>query len=273
MRSGKGSARKYRTRSRGRGLLLLMAGALLGAGALAFSRGWSLLPQRAESIAPIALSSPEDREEAEVTLTLPGLSWYALQTGSFQSLDEALAQGEAFRKRGAGGYVFRKNQYLVLAAAYDTRSDAQAVGNRLLTQRQVEMKTVEITRPQVVIKMSGQKALLTAIQDAYSAVDQMAYRLFSLSQEIDTGAANQESARAALLSERDTALALAKRLKELSQGNVHKAVGDLILILEDVSAGLDQGLTAQSLTALGGQIKYCQLLCVCQMAAYQENLR
>ena len=88
-----------------------------------------------------------------------------------QAADEEAA---AARARGAAGYVLSGNGFSVLAAAYGSRSDAQKVQTQLRSSHQIETAVVDIVRPEITLRLTGQQAQLTALTDACTLMDQLA---------------------------------------------------------------------------------------------------
>lgn len=268
MRAGRLRSRRYRVRRRSRGGALLLLLLALGCAA-AYLLRTEELPLR---LSPSPTLSPADAAAESRTVTLPGKTWYALQLGVFEQQEAAAALAESYRGRGAGGYVLLAEHYRVLAACYETRADAQAVQTQLRTGHQVDAYIWEMARPELTLKLSGQRAQLTALTDAFDALDKLAAHLSALSQGLDSRSLAGEDARRALLSEQETAAALASRLRQLFGEKPHAAVAQIVQLLEDLSAALSQTAAASGETRLGAQIKYCHLLCVSRMAAFAAGL-
>ena len=163
--------------------------------------------------------------------------------------------------------VKRKDEVGLLAADFNRM--AQAVQTQLRTQHQVDAYIYEIPRPEITLRLTGQRAQLTALSDAYDALDQAAEQLFALSQAIDQG--KEQDYRAALTSTRETATALRGRLAALFDAPP-QAVQQVMDLLQALADGLEQAANAQSAVRLGAQIKYCQLLCISRMAAFAAGL-
>ncbi len=265
--------RTYRVRGGGRRWIVwVILAPLLAAGAYA---ALQTLPKYAApylSIQPAPTLTPRDSAADSRVITLAGETWYALQLGAFDSADAARSLAEAYRVRGAGGLIWQQEVYRVLAAAYASRADAQAVQTRLMAQHGVETVVIDVRWPDVTLRVTGQKAQLDALTDAYDAFPKLIRHLSEWSSALDQGEAETSQALAALQSERDTASALAGRLQALFGDGGHPAVQDVRNMLAGVTAALDAALTAQSATRLGAQIKYCQLFCLCRMAAHAQGL-
>ncbi len=275
MRAGRLKVKRYPVRKRGGfAALLLAAGLLLGAGAAIYGKqAWqAALPLLPGVLQPSATQEPEAVPREERTLTLPGHTWYALQLGAFDSAEAAESMAASYRSRGAAGYIRRDNQYRVLAAAYDTRADAQAVMTQLRANHQVDAVLTEITQAEVTLRLNGRPEQLTALNDAYDALEQLSAQLAALSDSIDRGKTDRQQALAALRSNRDTLLALKARIDAQFGKSAPQAVTDAAELLEALSLSLNEALSAQSTAALGARIKYAQLQCLCGMADYAAAL-
>ncbi len=66
--------------------------------------------------------------------------------------------------------------------------------------------------------------------------------------------------------------ALKARLEAQFGKNAPKAVLDAADMLEAMSLSLNEALSAKSTAALGAQLKYAQLQCLCGMADYTAGL-
>ena len=279
MRAGRLKTKRYPVRHRGGwAALLLLTGLLLGAGAVIYGRqAWEaalpLLPGVLHPSVPLApVSTPEAVSREERTLTLPGHTWYALQLGAFDSAEAAESSAEAYRSRGAAGYIRRQGQYRVLAAAYASRADAQAVMTQLRAHHQIDAVLTEITQAEVTLRLNGRPEQLTALNDAYDALEQMSRQLAALSDGLDRGKTDRQTALSALRSHRDTLTALKARVDAQFGKSAPKAVKDVSDLLESVSLSLNEALSAQSTAVLGARIKYAHLQCLCGMADYAAGL-
>ena len=185
VRAGRLATRRYKVRRRKMGWLLLIAGISLGFGASAYLRFLQPLPQTHISVQPAPTLPPEETQADERTVTLAAQSWYALQIGVFDDASAAGQEADALRARGAGGYIFRKDGCRLLAAAYTARADAQAVMSRLKTRHGLSTEIVEIVSPEITLRLSGQKGQLTALTDAFSAMEKLCGHLYQLSLSLD----------------------------------------------------------------------------------------
>ena len=275
MRAGRLKTKRYPMRKRSGGwAALLLLGILLGAGAVTFGKQalQAVLPRFQGVGQPSATRTPETSPREERTLTLPGHTWYALQLGVFYSADAAESLAASYRNRGAAGYVRVQEQYRVLAAAYAARADAHAVITQLRTQYQVDAVLTEITQPEVTLRISGRPDQLTALADAYDALEQLSVQLAALSDSVDRGKTDRQTALDALRSYKDTLDALKNRLEAQFGEKVPEAVRDAADMLDALALSLNDAMAAQGTAALGAGLKYAQLQCLCRMADHAAGL-
>ena len=275
MRAGKLKTKRYPVRKRGGGwAVLLLLGVLLGAGAATWGKqAWqTALPQLPGIWQPSATQTPEAVPREERTLTLPGHTWYALQLGAFDSADAAESLAASYQSRGAAGYVRGQGQYRVLAAAYASRADAQAVITQLRTGHQVDAVLTEIVQPEVTLRLTGRPDQLTALSDAYDTLEQLSVQLAALSDSLDRGKTDRQTALDALRSHRDTLTALKKRISAQFGENAPSTVQDAADMLDALALSLNDAMAAQGTAALGARLKYAQLQCLCRMADHAAGL-
>ena len=271
MRAGKLKTRRYKTRGRGRKWLLFLLLLAALAGALIYLQGQGKLTLPIP-MAPAPTLTPDEARQEERTITLPEQSWYALQLGAFGQLPSAQSLANHYEGRGAASFIYSTDTHRVLAAAYPTRADAQAVINQLQSQHQVDAYLFQITSPQLTVHITGQRAQLTALSDGLDALYQSAQHFSDLSQALDQRTLTGEEVRQALRSRQETLSSLAQRLRILFGPAPHAAVANLIAILDEAIPALQQALDAGNDTRLGGRVKYCHLLCIIRLAEYAQKL-
>lgn len=270
MGAGRLKIKRYKTHRGKRRLALLLLlglGTAISAACLGTGRLQRLL------ISPAPTLSPEESRTDTRTLTLSGKTWYALQLGAFEREEAAMETAAAFRARGAGGLTEKHaGKYRVLAAAYESRADAQAVQNQLRSRHGVEAYLCEISCCEVTVRVSGQRAQLTALEDAYAALEQLSLQLGALSRGLDQGEMEREAILSALRSHRDTVSSLRQRLLSLFGQEGHPAVQGIMALLSDTESSLAEALGTSGDVRLGAGIKHCHLLVITGLAAYGAGL-
>lgn len=268
MRAGNLKVKRYKAQRGGRGWLILLLLLAIGGGLYIWYQDGSLpLP-----IAPAPTLTPEDAKADERTLTLPAQNWYALQLGVFEQQSSAKALAESYQGRGAAGFIDDRENYRVLAAAYESRADAQAVQQQLRQNHGVEAYILALQSPEITLHLTGQKAQLTALSDAFDALHQTAGQLSNLSLALDQRQIGRDELLSSLASQQETLSALEKRLHTLFGDSPHPAVQPILSALAELSKGLEAAQQASGETRLGAQVKYCQLLCIVRLAQYGEEI-
>lgn len=267
MRSGKIKIKKYKTGRRRPKALLLFAVLAVAAGALVLLRP----PLPFLSFSAPSLTRQDTEMETRV-VTLPAARFYTLQLGAFSDARSAESLAETYRRRGAAGYIHHQDSYRVLAAAYPQREDALAVQQQLLENHQVDAYLHPVVRNAVTLRLSGQKAQLDALEDAFDICVQLTATLAHLSQSLDGGTMTADEIRAALPSQLNTLQSLCSRLETLFARENHAAVLALLTLMQETQAHLQTALTAENSTRLGGSIKYCHLALLCGLEAYVAQL-
>lgn len=264
LRSGKIKIKRYKTGRNKTGLLIILPVLLLAACFLYVHRtgGLSLPPFLVPSL------SAEEMQQETRMITLPGASHFALQLGAFSEKESAKALAESYRSRGAAGYIFENDSYRVLAAVYASREDARAVQKKLAENHGVDVYLYPLTRSQITLKLSGQRAQLNALSDAMDVCVQLTDTLGTLSQSLDAGSLSKEEATQALQSQQETLRALNTRLSSLFVKEEHPAVTALCALLTQTEQGLSSAAGAANATRLGSGIKYSQLSLLCGLEQY-----
>lgn len=268
MKSTSFKIKRYKAR-RGKGLWILLAVIASAAAALFFLKGRHMLSLPAFT-AP-ALSAEEMQQQIRV-ITLPAGQWFALQLGAFEEEKSAQAQADSFRSRGAAGYVYPGDTYRVLAAAYENRESARAVQAQLAQKHGVDAYLYPLARSEVTLRLSGQKAQLDALEDAFSLCDQLTYTLSGLSEALDRNEITATEAVQALSSQLETVQAIRSRLLARFAKDEHNAVLSLSALLADTENQLAQAIQSPSTARLGSNIKDCHLHLVCGLEAYVRLL-
>ena len=267
MRSGKIRIKKYKTgHHKGLILLLLLPAA---AAALYFLAGSGKITLPSFTLPSF---SKEDMQQETRVITLEGGKAFALQLGAFSEKSGADALAKSFISRGAAGYVHQQEGYRVLAAAYHTREEAAAVQNRLSDQHGVDVYIYPLARSTVTLRLTGRKAQLDALSDAWDMLLQLSSTLAHLSQSLDEGSMETEEIMQALSSQKETVQALQSRMLSLFPKEEHTAVTALSGLMNSLHTHLSGTLAAENATRLGSRIKYCQLFVLCETERYVNSL-
>ena len=248
----------YKTPHTGRRAVLCL---LLGAAILGVS--WQVQARlgiaRPFSLSPDKTAQKQDTTRKSRELSLSGHTLYALQLGAFTQESAARQMAQQYSARGAAGYVYRDGDtYRVLAAAYATRAEAQAVQTRLNGQN-ISTYIHPCVREALTMRAGGTGSQIDALEETLSYLDGLESKLYTLSTGLDAQTVSAEDARAALLSEGVTCAALGQRLSSAFDGALPDSLTPLGGLLDDVSAGAEAVRNENGAARIGAALKRCQL--------------
>ena len=244
----------YKTGHTGRrALLCILLGAAIVAGSL-------LLQQRLGIPSPFKISAGEKAEQQDsAARQTRQLAVYALQLGAFTQEEAARQLAQEFAGRGAAGYVhFDGDAYRVLAAAYPTRAEAQAVQTRLGGQN-ISTYIHPCTQDALTLRAGGEKRQVEATAEALSYLDGLGGKLHTLSAALDSRDRTAEECRSALLSEGVTCAGLRQNLSDAFDGDVPTALQSLGAIFSQVSDIAEAARNENSAARVGAALKKAQL--------------
>ena len=146
---------------------------------------------------PIVSGFDETVETREITL--PGETWYAIQTGVFSTREAAEEKAGAYTDRGAPGYVtLDGDKWRVFIACYGEKYDANTVRTRLGDAQQVETYLFEWSCPQVRLRLSGMVGQMDVVEAGLLLRQQTASQLRDDAFRLDGGAITAGDERQAL---------------------------------------------------------------------------
>ena len=241
-----------------RALLCILLGAAIIAGSL-------LLQQRMGIPSPFRLSAGDKTEQKEGAqrqtrqLALSAHTVYALQLGAFTQEDAARQLAQQYATRGAAGYVhFDGKAYRVLAAAYPTRAEAQAIQTRLNGQN-ISTYIHPCTQDALTLRAGGEERQVTAAAEALSYLDGLGGKLHTLSAALDSRERTAEECRSALLSEGTTCAGFGQNLLQAFDGELPLSLQPLADVLSQISDIAEAVRNENSAARVGAALKKAQL--------------
>ena len=214
-------------------LCLLLCAGILGVfwkahGLLGLPRPFSFSIQRN----PASQDTSRDSRE----LTVSAHTIYALQLGAFAQQEAAAQTAREYAARGAAGYIMNDaGTYRVLAAAYPSRAEAQAVQTRLNGQG-ISTYIHPGTQEAFALRVGGTASQVRALQETLAYLDALGGKLHTLSNTLDAGEAELADTQAALSSECVTCRQFSQRLADAFGGTLPEALtslGDTLLSIAD----------------------------------------
>ncbi|MBQ8537224.1 MAG: SPOR domain-containing protein, partial [Clostridia bacterium] len=115
--------------------------------------------------APTVVADVFDETPASRQITVDSGKWYAIQLGIYGSADSADAQAQAYKQRGAAGYVWQEDErYRVLAAVYPLEEDAKAVRQQLREGQNIDSYVYAIESTTLTLRLTGMAGQLDALE-------------------------------------------------------------------------------------------------------------
>ena len=143
---------------------------------------------------PVASAFDETVETREISL--PGETWYAIQTGVFSTREAAKEKAGAYTDRGAPGYVAQDgDKWRVFIACYGDKTDANSVRTRLQDAQQVETYLFEWANPSLKLRLSGMVGQMDVVEAGLALRRQMAEQLRDDASRLDSGAVTASDER------------------------------------------------------------------------------
>ena len=263
----------YKTGRTGRRALLCI---LLGMAIIAASLA---LQRRLGIPSPFRLSADEKTERKESgehqtrQLVLSAHTVYALQLGAFTQEDAARQLAQEFAGRGAAGYVhFDGQAYRVLAAAYPTRAEAQAVQTRLGSQS-ISTYIHPCAQEALTLRAGGEARQVEAVAEALAYLDGLGGKLHTLSAALDSRERAAAECRDALLSEGATCAGLRQSLLSAFDGEAPAALEPILDLFSQVSDIAEATRNENSAVRVGAALKKSHLTVFFGLCSFAEALQ
>lgn len=250
--------RVYRRRRRRRRMLLAVVAALLGVGAVVWyaAQGGGLMAERLTEPSPTPVTASFDRTVSTREVTLPEVTWYAIQTGVFSTQEAAEQKAEAYADRGAPGVVIRDgNKWRVFIACYRNEADAAAVRTRLGESQRVETYLYRWSCPELRLRLTGMAGQMDMVEAGLSQLTQNAAALLELSAQLDAAQLTEDEVRSEVTALRGQSDLWQRTARERFGASVPELVTQLIGAEEDFAARTEQILSTDSATALSAALK------------------
>ena len=272
MAPGKLKTVSYKTGRAGRRAVLCM---LLGTAIVVASLG---MQQRLGIPSPFRLSKGLKTEQKAsagrktLELALSAHTLYALQLGAFTQEDAARLLAQEFAGRGAAGYVhFDGKAYRVLAAAYPTRAEAQAMQTRLGGQN-ISTYIHPCVQEPLTLRTGGEEGQVEAVAEALSYLDGLGMKLHALSSALDNRERAAEECREALLSEGATCTGLKQGIRSAFDGDIPASLQPICETLSNVSDIAEVNRNENSAARTGAALKKAQLTVFFGLKTFEEAL-
>ncbi len=271
----------YRTRKkRGRWidwLILFVSAMLIVAGLLDRQalRERDLRVEAQQTVAPTPLVESYDDTPEQRELSLPDVTWHAIQLAAYDNAEGAAQAAEGYQARGAAGYVWEDTRFRVLAALYPTREDAQSVRDQLRSKHAMETYVTPIELVGVTLRLTGARGQLDVLASSLEKQREMISVLQNLALLLDRQELTREELLSALEPSREALATLSLRLQQRFVPPRHAAVEGLIAsfgALDTFVKSLTQDDQA-AVSTLAAAVKYQAFAVLDDLRTIYEGLK
>ncbi|MDO4567554.1 MAG: SPOR domain-containing protein [Clostridia bacterium] len=150
----------------------------------------------AKPTAPAATDSGDTVESVDGSVAVDALEYYAVQLGVFASKENAEQLAAAMKEQGAGGYMLTEDgRYRVLACAFEARTDADSVKEKLISggydctlyEIAVSADVFAVSAPQE--QLTKMAELLPLMRGSITALGDISLKFDVESQSVEEGVA------------------------------------------------------------------------------------
>ncbi len=116
-----------------------------------------------------------------------GITYYGLNMGEYDNIDDAKQTANVVIQAGGGGYVWNsENKYIVLGSVYKTEKDCTTVVDNISKQYKASVYEIKLKKCKFVVEdiTRGERK---DIEDAVEFCNKVYERLYDLSIDYDTG--------------------------------------------------------------------------------------
>ena len=123
-------------------------------------------------------------------VTAPSISYYAIQEGEYDTIEEATLHSQKVREIGGAGYVYKKDLiYKVLVSVYEKENDATNVLNKIKGVLS-DAKVIVLQSPQIVMDYNLEEADSKCLEDVLNLFHNVYSKLYALGVGYDSGEIN-----------------------------------------------------------------------------------
>ncbi len=120
-------------------------------------------------------------------ISVPNINYYAVQSGEYDTIEEATMYSQRVRELGGAGYVYKKDlTYKVLVSAYENEKDAKSVLGKISSSLP-NAEVIVLKSPKIVMEYNLDDADKKCLQDALNLFHSVFTKLYSVSVSYDLG--------------------------------------------------------------------------------------
>ena len=189
-------------------------------------------------------------------IVIDPLEAHLVSFGGFDEMSGARVEAARYVSRGAAGYVLENDRMEVIGAGYDTQEEAEKVCVQLEAAEGIGCSVVSIDSPETVLRMTAGSEQIAAFLKGEQALRSAAGALGQLAFSIDRGEANVKQAFLVIESQLQKTEDAAQELSLQAGESGNRVFSELLTLLEELSAQMEQMLSENSGMALSSRLKY-----------------
>ncbi len=266
--------RRMRGQAAMRRLLLFLTAVVVLAGLASHLTGRQSV--RVEGVTPptpTPVTAAFDETVTSREITLPAITWYAIQTGVYSTQEAAQGRVDAYKERGAPGYLTEDGgKWRVFIAVYGEKEDADAVRERLSSSQSVETYVHAWACPTVTLRLSGMTGQLDVAEAGLALAWQTADQLRDAALALDLGELTVQEAKKVAQDIGERVALWARTARERFALPCPDVVEDLLAFCDAWAARESDILRSDGATDLAGRLKLQAMACYDEAIALREDL-
>jgi hypothetical protein len=206
------------------------------------------------TVPPLPTISPA---QSSTSVTMESMQWYAVQVGSFATLEEAETAAADAHDKGGAGFVYKDGSYRVLVSSYLTQTEADEVRQKI-AGTYPNAAVYKLKSDEILLSIVAAPLQSSALSQGFSLLPELVRELQRLSLSLDRGTMDVSSVRAAAATNLTRTDSLIANMELTLAGSTHQLVSGLIKRLTDCSSALKQ-ISNTPDTEVSAQLKLSQL--------------
>lgn len=181
-----------------------------------------------------SLIIPAEANSESITSSSFQLHFLALAKSQIEN--EAIAHAPDYRSIGAGGFVWKDNEYhYIVSSAYGNKNDADLVQINLKQTQNIESEIVSVTFESITITGNFSTEEKKIVSRALAASQTYYNSIYDIAISLDTGVYNEISAKLAVNSAHNTLATTYADFSTIYEGTIVEPLKKISLLLQTAS--------------------------------------
>lgn len=143
-----------------------------------------LLSLRGGAVSPQAVGAPGN-EVTTQEYTVPAQEVHLLSFGGYDEEVDARVEAARYVSRGTAGYIYPAERLFVIAAAYESRQDAERVAGQIEAQEGIACQVISVRSEPVSLRITATPGQIETLVSADATMREALDELFELSFALD----------------------------------------------------------------------------------------